>query len=171
MFGFVATYDPDTLELGGMSTDFASGDNNTLAGGPGTLTLVTGEGPPTAVGDEAASLGMGTHALTGTSQCTSAEREMAGTITYDGAGAVSGTITLGDTALATPLGTFEFTGVHNPTTGGLTIVPGLWIDPNHTTLAFFVDGTYDPDTAMVVGDIRTQINACVVEDGWRALIE
>lgn len=79
-----------------MSSDFASGQDNVLRGGPGTLMLMDGPGQPTAVGDEGAALSEGTHNFTGTSQCTSSERELDGTITYDGAGGVSGSVTLGD---------------------------------------------------------------------------
>lgn len=170
LFGFIGSYDPDTLTLTGMSSDFASGQDNVLRGGPGTLMLMDGPGQPTAVGDEGAALSEGTHNFTGTSQCTSSERELDGTIAYDGAGGVSGSVTLGDPDLATALGTFEFTGVHNPTTGGITLVPGLWVDPMHMTLTFFVDGTYDPATGMYDGDMRTNTNACT-EDGWHIVIE
>lgn len=168
--GVLATYDPETRTLTGVLQDYASGSDNTLQGGPLSATLVSGDGEATVEGDRAADLSAGTHSFTGTVQCTGSERESAGTLDYDGNGAVSGTITLGDTTIDTPLGTFAFTGVFNPSTGGLTLVPGLWDNPTGTTLTFFVDGTYTPGTGAFEGDLRTNTNACP-PGTWHAVIQ
>lgn len=170
LLGATATYDPDTQTMTGTIVDYATGDENYLVGGPLSATLTSGDGAPTAVGDLGRALSAGSHSFAGTMQCTSSVRDVEGSLDYDGAGAFSGSLIVGDTSVATPLGTFEFTGVHNPSTGGLTLVPGLWVDPDHDTLTFFVDGDYDPSSGAFVGDLRTNSNACA-DDTWDMIVE
>jgi hypothetical protein len=171
LVGFDGSYDPDTQTLSGVVVDYASGLDNSLTGGPAILELVDGPGEPTVVGDEAASLANGSQTFTGQLQCTGPVREVEGQLVYDGQGSVSGSLTLGDPGLGTPLGTFAISGVHNPSTGGITLIPGLWDpDTNHNILTFFIDGTYDPDTGEFVGDQRT--NTAVCPPGtWQTSIE
>ena len=64
------------------------------------------------------------------------------------------------TDLATPLGTFDLTGVHNPSTGGITLVPGLWQEPAPAVFTFFIDGTFDPGSGAFEGDQRTNTGVC-----------
>ena len=171
LLGVTATYDPDTQTMTGLIQDYASGAENSLLGGPFVATLTSGDGAPTTAGDLGAALSAGTHTFTGTLQCTSSVREGEGSFSYDGEGAITdGSLVVGDTGVDTPLGTFLFTGVHNPSTGGLTVVPGLWVDPDHDTLTFFVDGTYDPSTGAFEGDQRTNTNACPPAT-WHMVIE
>jgi len=170
LLGATATYDPDTQTLTGVVVDYASGSDNTLVGGPLSATLVSGDGAPTAEGDGSKALSEGTHSFSGSLQCTSSAREVEGSLDHDGQGAISGTLVVGDPSVSTPLGTFEFTAVHNPTTGGITLVPGLWVDPDHSTVTFFVDGTYDPSTGLYSGDQRTNSNACP-DDTWEVSID
>lgn len=170
LVGFMGFYDPEAQTLSGTVADYASGSDNSFAGGPATLTFVDGPGAPTTVGDEAASLALGNQSFTGEFQCTSAVREVTGELVYDGEGGLTGSMTIGDPELATPLGSFIFTGVHNPSTGGITLVPGLWDNPNHNTATFFIDGTFDPDTGEFDGDQRT--NTAVCPPGlWQTTIE
>lgn len=171
LLGFDGSYDPDAQTLSGMVVDYATGIDNTLTGGPATLALVDGPGEPTVVGDQAASLANGSQTFTGQLQCTGPVREVEGELVYDGQGGVSGSLTLGDPGLDTPLGTFAIDGVHNPSTGGITLVPGLW-EPNttHSVLTFFIDGTYDPDTGEFDGDQRTNTAVCP-PDQWQTSIE
>lgn len=160
LVGLEATWDPEARTLTGTVADYASGTNNTLSGGPLSATLVSGDGAPSTLGDEGASLADGELSFSGTMQCTSDPREVVATLTHDGTGGLSGQLTIGDPGLDDPLGVMEFTGVHNPTTGGITLVPGLWVDPDHTILAFFIDGTYDPATGAFTGDQLTNVAAC-----------
>lgn len=170
LIGATATYDPATQTLTGMVVDYASGSENYLVGGPLSATLTSGDGAGTAEGDLGRALSEGSHNFTGTLQCTSSVRDVEGSFDYDGQGGLSGTMVVGDTSVSTPLGTLEFTGVHNPSTGGLTLVPGLWVDPEHTSASFFIDGTYDPSSGAFLGDQRTNTNACP-DDTWNVTIE
>lgn len=170
LLGATATYDPDTQTLTGVIVDYASGSENNLLGGPMSASLVSGDGAPTAEGDRGKALSEGAHTFVGTLQCTSSVREVEGTLDFDGQAAIAGAMTIGDTSVSTPLGAFEFTAVHNPTTGGLTLVPGLWVDPDHSTVTFFIDGAYDPSTSLFNGDQRTNTNACP-DDTWSVTID
>lgn len=170
LLGALAIYDPDERTITGTVQDYASGNDNTLLGGALTATWVSGDGAPSAIGPGETELSTGEHTLSGTLQCTGPVREVEGALSYDGSGRVEGWMIIGDTGVDSPLGTFEFTGVHNPSTGGLTLVPGLWRDIVSSALTFFVDGTYDPATAAYTGDQRTNTNACPPAT-WDAVIE
>lgn len=170
LIGATATYDPATQTIRGMIVDYAAGGDNVLYGGEVSATLTSGDGAPTRVGDGGRALGKGSRSFAGTLQCTGAVRDVAGAFDYDGQGGMVGTMTIGDTTVDNPLGAFEFTGVHNSTTGGITLVPGLWQDPDHNTLTFFIDGTYDPGSGAFTGDQRTQINACP-PGTWNVVVE
>jgi hypothetical protein len=160
LLGFMGSYDPATKRLTGMIVDYATGDDNTLTGGVATLDLVDGPGEPTVRGAEGSSLVVGSQKFSGTTQCTGPTRATEGTLDYDGAGGVAGTITLGDPDLTSTIGTFAVTGVHNPSTGGITLVPGLWLETQDSKLTNFVDGTYDSMTKKYDGDQRTNVAAC-----------
>ena len=170
LIGLIGAYDPAMQRITGTVVDYASGGDNSLLGGPATLTLIDGPGAATTAGDAGASLFVGSQTFTGTSQCTGPVRDISGTLDYDGAGLVSGALTLGDPGLDAPLGTFAVSGVHNPTTGGLTLVPGLWDSPDHNTKTFFVDGTLDANASAFAGDMRTDVDACP-DDTFHAVFE
>ena len=170
LLGATATYDPATGTLQGMIVDYATGESNTLLGGPMEATMTSGDGAPTVVGDLGAALSTGSHTFVGTIQCTSSVREVEGTLEYDGAGAVAGTMTIGDTGLDTPLGTFAYSGVHNPSTGGLTLAPGLWVDSEANTNTFFVNGSYDASSGAFTGDQLTNTAACP-PDTWNVTVD
>ena len=171
LLGLTATYDPVAKTLTGVMVDYATGKDNTLAGGALSLILTDGDGAATQEGDRAQALSAGSHTLTGTGQCTGPVRDTSGTLEYDGKGHVTGTVALGDTGLDMPLGTFAVTGVHNPSTGGLTLVPGLWINPaGSEPLTFFIDGSYDASSGAFEGDQRTNVNACPLGT-WKATIQ
>lgn len=167
LVGVSGTYDPASQTLSGTVADYASGTDNTLTGGPAELTLVTGDGAPTAIGDLGAALPEGERAFTGTHQCTGGQREIAGTLTYDGVGDVSGELSFGDLTLADGTSTFAFTGVHNPSTGGLTLVPGLYSENVGTFASFFVEATYDPGADAFTGEGRINVGSCP-SDLWNA---
>lgn len=158
--GFYGTYDPVSRTLTGQLRDYAAGGENRLDGGPVSLTLTSGDGSPSAVGDGAKGLAAGDHAFTGQLQCTGGVREGAGTLTYDGAGGLTGTVSYGDLTLEEATATFEVVGVHNPTTGGITLAPGLYVSEEFNFLTFFVDATHDPATGAFVGDTRTNERPC-----------
>lgn len=160
LVGIEATWDHEARTLTGRVADYASGSDNSFAGGALSATLVSGEGAASGLGDEEASLDDGELSFSGTMQCTSSVRDVEATLTHDGAGGLSGRMTIGDPDLTDPLGVLEFTGVHNPSTGGITLVPGLWVDPDHTTVSFFIDGTYDPASGAFTGDQLTNVAAC-----------
>lgn len=160
LIGVEAVYDPEAKTLTGTLVDFAKGSENYLRGGPLTLSLVDGPGEATIRGDESRSLTVGSQTFSGQLQCTGPVRETAGELVYDGAGGLTGSLTVGDPGLDNPIGAFTITGVHNPSTGGITLVPGLWIDDQGTVLTFYVDGTFDPETGSFTGDQWTQIAAC-----------
>jgi len=168
LIGLEGVHEAGTIT--GMLVDFAQGTENFLLGGPFTLTLVDGPGAATIRGDESESLVVGTQKFSGQIQCTGPVRETAGELVYDGAGGVTGTVTIGDPGLDTPLGAFAFTGVHNPSTGGITLVPGLWLDDQGTVLTFYVDGTYSPGTGSFTGDLGTHTAACP-PGTWKSTIE
>lgn len=170
LVGLEGVYDPAAKTLSGMLVDYAKGTENYLEGGPVTLTLVDGPGAATKPGDEAKSLVTGSQTFTGTLQCTGAVRETTGELIYDGAGGLTGTLTIGDPGLDAPVGTFTITGVHNPSTGGITLVPGLWIDDQGAVLAFYIDGTYDPGTGSFNGDQWTNTAACPTGT-WKTTIQ
>jgi hypothetical protein len=153
-------YDPEAKVISGMLVDYAAGEDNTLAGGPLTIELVDGDGEPTVVGDEAAALADGSQVFVGSMSCTGAARDSETTLVYDGAGGVSGELRLGDPDFVSPLGTFAVTGVHNPSTGGLTLIPGLWLESFDSKLTFFIDGTFDAGSGAFNGDVRTNTSAC-----------
>ena len=170
LIGLEGVYDPEAKALSGMLVDFAKGSEYCLLGGPVTLTLVDGPGEATIRGDESRSLVVGSQKFSGQFQCTGPVRETAGELVYDGAGGLTGTLAVGDPGLDTPIGTFTITGVHNPSTGGITLVPGLWIDDQGTLLAFYIDGTFDPMTGSFTGDQWT--NTAVCPKGlWKTTIE
>ena len=131
------------------------------------MSLVSGEGEPSSVGDRARDLGQGDHPFTGTLQCTGPVRDVAGTLSLDGKGGLTGFIVTGDTSLDTPLGTFAVEGVYNPTTGGITLIPGLWEDPDHSIVSYMIDATYDPATGSFNGDQLTNVAVCPA-DLWVA---
>jgi hypothetical protein len=171
LLGFIGAYDGETEELVGTIVDYATGMDNTLLGGPVRATLVSSDGgDPTAVGDGAHGLTVGANPFTGTTQCTGPVRDVAGTLDYDGGGAIEGTLTIGDLGVDNALGTFAATGVHNPSTGGITLVPGLWIDFNVSVLTFFVHGAHDATTGAFEGDQLTNVDACP-RGLWDATVE
>ncbi len=85
---------------------------------------------------------------------------MAGELTYDGGGSVSGAISFGDPTLAESTNTFAFTGVHNPSTGGLTLIPGLYTQTDAAFATFFVEATYDPSADSFSGEGRINVGSC-----------
>lgn len=170
LIGLEGFYDPEANTLTGMLVDFAKGNENFLLGGALTLTLVDGPGEATSRGDEARSLAVGSQKFSGQLQCSGPVRETEGELVYDGAGGLTGTLTVGDPGLDTPIGAFAITGVHNPSTGGITLVPGLWIDDQGTVLTFYIDGTFDPMTGSFNGDQRTNIAACPTGT-WKTSIQ
>ena len=167
LLGMSGSFDPDTDTISGVVNDYVSPMSPEFAGGPVELSLVNGPGEPTAIGDGAAALAQASQNYTGTYQCTGSEREIAGEIIYDGSGGVTGNVSIGDPDLGMPLGTFEFSGVHNPTTGGITLVPGSWTAGSHSVLTFFVDATHDPGAGTFHGDGRINIGPCP-PGLWRA---
>ena len=168
--GFLGSYDPATKRLTGTIAGYASGIQNTVDDGSLTLDLVDGPGEPTVRGDEASSLVVGSQNFGGTMQCAGPVRETAGTLDYDGAGGVVVSVTLGDPDLATPLGTYAMRGVHNPSTGGITLAPGLWVDSGDNKLNTFVDGTYDPATRRFDGDVGSYDASCPAAT-WKSMFE
>lgn len=168
LVGFSGRYDPETDALIGTIADYATDANNYTTGGPATLTRESGDGEPLDFGAMEKALPTGTRPYSGTQQCTGGQRELEGEVTYDGAGALSGTISFGDLTLAEGTHTFTFTGVHNPSTGGMTLVPGLYIETtDHSIKTFFVEATYDPATDRFDGEGRINIGSCP-EDYWQA---
>ncbi len=160
LLGATAVYDPDAGTLTGQLRDWASGIDNTLQGGDLSLTLDSGEGDPTPVGDEGQSLAVGTSTFAGTMQCSGAVRDTEGTLSYDGEGGVTGSLTVGDPGVDTPLGSFPFDGVHNPTTGTITIAPQPWDEPAPAPVNFMISGTYDAGAGTWTGDQLTNVAAC-----------
>ena len=162
LLGLLGTYDPDTQSITGTVADYASASDNTLTGGPAALALVSGgDGSPTTSGAGALGLPTGeARAFSGTMQCTGAQREVEGEMTYDGEGGISGTLTFGNTTLAEQAITFRYTGAHNPSTGGITLVPGLYEDTDHTFVSFFVEGAYDPSGDAFTGEVRQNVGSC-----------
>jgi len=170
LIGLEGVHDPETKTVTGMLVDFADGVKNTLLGGPVTLTLIDGPGPATVPGDESKSLVVGSQKFSGQLQCSGPVRETVGELIYDGAGGLTGTLTVGDPDIDPSLGAFAITGVHNPSTGGITLVPGLWVDGGGAPRAFYVDGTYDPSTGSFNGDQWTHTAACPLGT-WKTKIE
>jgi len=170
LLGIEGVYDPDAKTLTGMLVGFVTGSDSSLVGGPITLTLVDGPGPATIPGDESKSLVVGSQKFSGQAQCTGPVRETDGELVYDGAGGITGTLTVGDPGLDKPLGTFAITGVHNPSTGGITLVPGLWTFDLGVTGNFYVDGTYDKSTSSFNGDQWTATATCP-QGTWKTTIQ
>jgi hypothetical protein len=83
---------------------------------------------------------------------------------------VEGTMTIGDTDVSSPLGTFGFTGVHNPATGSLTLVPGTWTEYTRSVLTFFIHGRYDTATGAYDGDQLSNVDVCP-RDMWATVID
>jgi hypothetical protein len=168
LLGFIGAYDGE--ELVGSIVDYATGDMNLLLGGPLRATMVSGDGAPVSDGDRANGLSVGEHTFSGTLRCTGPTRDVVGTFEVDDAGEVVGSMTLGDPGVDSPLGTFAFTGVHNPTTGGITLVPGLWTEFNVSVQTFFIHGSYDVGSGAYDGDQLTNTDACP-RDTWSVVIE
>lgn len=168
LLGFIGAYDGE--ELVGSIVDYATGDMNLLLGGPLRATKVSGDGAPVSDGDGANGLSVGEHAFSGTLRCSGPTRDVVGTFEVDDAGEVVGSMTLGDPGIDNPLGTFDFTGVHNATTGGITLVPGLWTEFNVSAKTFFIHGSYDVGTGAYEGDQLTDVDACPRET-WSVVIE
>lgn len=160
VLGVMGRFDPVARTLTGNAVDYASASDNSLTAGPFSLTLVEGAGAATSVGSLAQQVPVGPASYAGTMQCTGPVREVAGQLDFDGEGGVVGDITVGDTGLDTPFGTFDITGVHNPSTGGITLVPGIWRDPAPSVLTFFVDATLSAATGSMEGDQRTNTSVC-----------
>ena len=157
LLGATGTHDPDAGTLTGQLRDYASGDLNTLEGEGFTLTRLSGDGAPTPVGDGARAL-PATATLSGSMRCTGAERELSGSLTHDGEGRVTGSITLGDPGLDTPLGTFG--GQAPPLAARGRVAPQPWVEPDHSTKNFGVTGAWDPGTGAWGGDVWTDVAAC-----------
>ncbi len=161
LLGFDATYDPNAGTLTGTVVDYASGQDNTQAGGEGVFTLLSGDGAPTVPGEGARGFDPGSHTFFGSIQCTGPMRSVSGTFEYDGAGGLDGDVIVGGPGIDQPIGTFAFVGVHNPDTGSITLAPRLWATPaGDEPLTFFVDGAFDPATGRFTGNLRTNTNAC-----------
>ena len=167
LIGFAGVYDPSTNTMTGMAVDYASGADNSLTGGPSSLTWVSGDGAPTDFGDGELALPVDTRPYSGTYQCIGEERELAGELSYDGEGALSGTVSFGDLSLAESTNTFEVTGVHNPSTGGITLIPGLYTETDRTYAAFFVETAYEPAEDRMIGEGRVNVESCPSER-WQA---
>ncbi len=158
LIGFEGDFDPETGVLDGVVVDYATPQSNELSGGVATLTLTSDPGTYTAIGDGSRGLAPGEHAFVGTSYCMAAPRDAELSVSVAADGALDGVVTLGGTD---PLGSFYVTGVHNPTTGGFTLIPGLWEDgQTHNTLTFFVDGDVDGTSGEMVGDVRVNVGGC-----------
>lgn len=168
LLGFIGAYNPETNELSGSLADYATGDDNAVRGGPATLAWTAGEGEPTEVGDEAQALAADeTLAFSGTFTCTTSEREVIAELDYDGIGGVSGTVRFGNLGLDADPHAFAVSGVHNPSTGGLTLVPGTYSQPGEESfLTFFLDGTFDAASGSFVADGRTNQGPCPTADSW-----
>lgn len=158
LLGFIGDLTEDGLS--GRAVDYASAQDNTLRAGAAELRFVSGDGAPTVPGDGARGLPDGALMFTGTMQCRGAERQVEGALDHDGEGRLEGTLTFGDPTLADSPSTFELSGVHNPTTGGITLVPGVYVSDMFQFLTFFVDGTHDPASGDFVGDLRQNTGAC-----------
>lgn len=168
LVGATGSYDIDSGTLTGQLRDWATSSGNHLDGGPFTLTLVKGEGEPSSVGDQARALAS-SQTYTGTMQCTGDPREVEGILEHDGQGGVTGTMTVGDPELDSPLGTFALDGAHNPTTGGITVAPLEWEEPAPSILTFMVSGSWNPETGAWTGDQLTNTAACPAGT-WEATI-
>lgn len=166
LLGLFGTYDPETNILNGTAADYASGENNSLGGGEAALVLVSGDGAPTPSGSGELALPE-TTLFSGTHQCTGPVRELEGEIVYDGSGGLSGSITFGDPDFSDGSATFEFTGVHNPDNGRITLVPGLYTDTTPAYLSFFVEALHEPAAGTLNGEGRTGSGPCAAE-GWLA---
>ena len=159
--GMRGTFDPETNTLSGLMSDYAGMQDNALTGGPVELALVSGDGEPTQIGDEANAL-PSPASFTGTYICSGPEREVELKLAASEAGAYTGELTFGDLTIADGYGTFEVTAVHNPTTGGLTLVPGLYTasETEENFVAFFVDGTFNATNGSLNGEGRTNVGPC-----------
>lgn len=170
LLGATGRFDLDAGTLSGQLRDWASASDNSLQGGPFSLTLDSGDGDPTPVGDAAQALPAGGATFAGSMQCTGAVREVSGELSVDADGVVTGSMTVGDTALDTPLGTFGFDGVANASTGALVILPLIWDDPAPSTLTFGIAGRYDAASGAWTGDQLTNTAACPAGT-WQVTVE
>ena len=168
LLGFSGTYDMTAGTIVGTVADFATVGRNELGGGPVTLNRTGGDTTVLEAAGMDKALPTETRSFSGTQQCTSDVREMAGELTFDGNGSVSGEISYGDVTLAEGTYTFTFTGVHNTETGGITLVPGVYTaDEGHDYRTFFVEATYDPAGDRFDGEGRINIGSCP-DDYWVA---
>lgn len=171
--GFLGTWDPEAGTMVGEAIGTTSQADGTPIGGPTTFTLVASAGPLLAPGDGARAMDTGTNTFLGTFGCVGNPRPIRGTLENDGAGAVVGSFTWAHADLDLPVGTFEVEGVHDPTSGGLALVPGRWVERNGDGeyATFFVDVDYDPSHRSLEGDVRNDTGTCqpglfdVVVDG------
>ncbi|MGB1275334.1 MAG: hypothetical protein ACPG77_06240, partial [Nannocystaceae bacterium] len=95
--------------------------------------------------------------------CSTKTRPVEGSLTYND-GMVSGTLSFAEEDIADGPITFEVTGVHNPTTGGLTLSPGLWTQTDDVTPAyntFWWDGVYNANDRILIGDSRNNAPGCI----------
>lgn len=160
LIGATGRFDPDAGTLTGELRDWASASDNTAQGGPFSVAWVSGDGAASVIGTEGESLSDGPQTFVGTLQCTGPLRDVQGTLDHDGQGSVVGSMTVGDPGVDTPLGTFPFDGVHNPSTGGITLAPQPWDAPAPSALNFMVSGRYDPADGSWTGDQLTNTAAC-----------
>lgn len=159
MVGATGTFDPDAGTLQGMLRDWAAASDNTLQGGPFSMDLTEGGEERSAIGARGAELAAGDQSFSGSMSCTGASRDVVGTLSYDGTGAVTGSMTIGDPGIDNPLGSFAFDGAHNPSTGTITLAPQPWEDPAPTTFTFMVSGVHDASGSWT-GDLLTNVGAC-----------
>lgn len=169
LLGATGLFNPEAGTLSGQLRDYASGSDNSLVAGPFSLTKTSGDGAATQLGDRANALATGTQSFSGTTQCTSSVRDVEGTLTYDGQGGVTGSITLGDPGLDNPLGTFPVDGAHNASTGAIMVAPQPWDAPAPSNVNFMVFGVLDGGTGAWDGDMLTNTDACS-RDTWHVTV-
>jgi hypothetical protein len=161
MFGMIGRYEDGALV--GEARDTASGDDNTLYGGPLTLQWQSGSGAAVAVGS--ADHTLVSSDFSGMFRCSTATRPVEGRLDHDGNGGLTGTLTFADTEIGVDdIGTFELLGVHNPSTGGVTLVPDLWTATDRNFATFFVDLTHDGADGSLLGDTRINVGGCATDE-------
>lgn len=166
LMGFNGRFDPETNTLRGAVTDSSTPNDGGLDGGPFELSLSSGAWTPTAAGAGAQALDAGSSSFSGTIYCSSEERLARGELEYDGAGGVTGQITFTDSDFSDNHGTFAVSGVHNPTTGGITLAPGLYVErgtSGQDFLNFWLDGRFDAGQRRFVGDVRNNVGGCAAD--------